>query len=172
MVRLDGLIANDAEAAFCGLDRNRAGDQTHPVEIEQLDDRLARGRAEQLERLGLRRHELDRHAAGTGVCEVHGRQERKLVERKRPRHPGGHREDDAPGAPFAGGAEDLSESGLVLGAAERERARDRLDRLRAEGDQQLVVRELSGRRLDDLPIRVDRSRGRPGKGGSRLGDQL
>ena len=65
--------------------------------------------------------------------------------------------------PLAGGAEDLSESGLVLRAAERERAGDRLDRLRAEGDQQLVVRQLSGRRLDDLPIRVDRSRGRPGQ---------
>ena len=103
---------------------------------------------------------------------MHCRQERKLVERQWPRDPGRHREDDAPGAAFAGGAEDFSERSLVLRAAERKGTRDRLDRLRAEGDQQLVVRQLPGRRLDDLPIGVDRGRGRPGQAGSRLGDQM
>ena len=84
-VRLDGLTADEAEAA-----RLRPRPEPSPV-TRRIPWRsnsstiasLAAG-PKSWSGSGSGVDELDRHAAGTRVCEVHRRQERKLVERKRP----------------------------------------------------------------------------------------
>ena len=128
--------------------------QRDPGQVEQPANSLEA--TEQLERLGLRGHEvqLERHAH---LERAAGEHQRQLVERQRPGRPG--RDDERERAQVA--AFDVLDDpvqALLVGqrAGERDGAGERRDRPRARRDQQHVVRQL----LAGHGVHLARARGR------------
>ena len=151
--------------------RDGARPELDPMPGEELGDGFAGSVTEQLERPGLRGHELERdlHAR---VGEVNGRQQCELVERQRPGDAGRHRERQPLHASFPRVAQDLAEGRFVARATERDRAGNGRHRPSAEREQEQVVRELFSRcGLDGLLGGMHRPNGSLLQLGAGLVDQ-
>ena len=110
--------------------------------LEELADRIACLGSEEGERSILRRHKRDRDAHRAAIGQVRPREERELIEGKRPAGLDRKRKDDAAHCTGYRLLEERGKGGAVLWAAEGQRVGHRLHRPRSEREQEHVIREL------------------------------
>ena len=149
-------LGRERQLVVDDLARERTRAQHNSPLREEVTDRLARGRPEDLQRLRFRRDEPDLHAANVGPVEVGASEQRELVGRQRvdgaPRDHERNGLDSPPGEV----AKEATNQLHVRGPAKRERAGYRGQRERSAGDEEQVVRVLGvSRRVRDVPPGVD-----------------
>ena len=131
-------------------ERGARGVEGDAALAQQVRDRLRGGRSEDLERLGLRRHERDVGSVEPARAELDGGHDRELVGRQRPRLQGGDGHDEPLRPPGRHVVERLLDAVDVAGAAEGEGAGHRrppagADRDRADGRMRACRRRRGSR---------------------------
>ena len=155
-VRLDCRPARHFEQAVVPGNRRHSGAELDATDLEQLCHRLARRRAEETEGPLFRSHEKNIHASSDVVGDVLCREERELVQRKRPSGRGRYRKSNAVKVARGCPLEECRQSRPILRAAERQGTDHSLSWSSTHGEDECVKGKcFATLEQRDLLVRVD-----------------